>query len=286
MRIRSNRLYPYPILCTNSLDYSDNSFNANIDIEYDSEIATILIEIELGDAEIGKLIREREVWIYCHLDSPTTKYREIFEVELDKNNHAEKAIRIESINGNIELTCLMIAQKDIYSFTDANFSGLYLDHSVNFPKYATIGYTDTVDIEIQKKIDVNGEVPSIFKITPNDDEGAQLTFDATNEYIYIYLPREQYNIYMDYKGQNKRLKTMMINLPVLTEIIASINSGIADYSEQPWYEVIEQSIKKKGLGELGKDFTTRQAIEIAQSLLGDITKDAFDEFDKSLSKGV
>ena len=94
MRIRSNRLYPYPILCTNSLDYSDNSFNANIDIEYDSEIATILIEIELGDAEIGKLIREREVGIYCHLDSPTTKYREIFEVELDKNNHAEKAIRI------------------------------------------------------------------------------------------------------------------------------------------------------------------------------------------------
>ena len=72
MRIRSNRLYPYPILCTNSLDYSDNSFNANIDIEYDSEIATILIEIELGDAEIGKLIREREVGIYCHLDSPTT----------------------------------------------------------------------------------------------------------------------------------------------------------------------------------------------------------------------
>ena len=39
MRIRSNRLYPYPILCTNSLDYSDNSFNANIDIEYDSENA-------------------------------------------------------------------------------------------------------------------------------------------------------------------------------------------------------------------------------------------------------
>ena len=97
---------------------------------------------------------------------------------------------------------------------------------------------------------------------------------------------QQMNIYIFTCLENNRLKTMMINLPVLTEIIASINSGIADYSEQPWYEVIEQSIKKKGLGELGKDFTTRQAIEIAQSLLGDITKDAFDEFDKSLSKGV
>lgn len=268
------------------MDYSDNSFVANIDIEYDSEVATVLIDIELGDIEIGRLISEGKVGIYCHLDSPTTKFREIFEVELDANKHAEKIFSLQSINGNIELTCLMIAKEDISGFVDDNFSGLYSGHNANFPKYATIGYTETVDIEIQKKIDVNGEVPSIFKITPLEDASAQLSFDATNEFIYIYLPREQYDIYMDYKGQNKRLKTMMINVPVLTEIIDSINSGVADYSDQPWYEVIEQAIKKKGLGDLGKEFTTRPAIEIAQYLFGDITKDAFDEFDKLLAKEV
>lgn len=283
MRIRTNRIYPYPIYSVFSSDYINNNFTADIDIEYDSEIATVLINITLDDVELKKLLENGKIGLYCHLDSPGTKYRDIFEIRLDANNHAEKQYSLQAINGNIELTCLMISKEDISGFTDENFSGLHAGRAVHFPKYATIGYTETVDIELQKKIDTNGEVPSIFKITPSEDGSSQISFDANNEFIYIYLPREQYDIYMDYKGQNKRLKTMMINLPVLTEIIDSINSGIGDYSDQQWFDIVDQGVKKHGFSELGKEFATRSAIEIAQFLLGDITKDAFDEFDKLLN---
>jgi hypothetical protein len=282
MRIRTNRIYPYPVYSVFSCDYNDNSFVADADIEYNSDNATVNLDITLNDVELKNLIDCKKVGLYCHLDSPVTKFRDVFEVKLDSNNHSEKNYTLQQINGNIELTCLLISKEDISNFEDSNFNGLYSGSVVNFPKYATIGYTETVEIEIQKRTDSNGEVPSIFKIIPSEEERTQITFDATNEFIYIYLPRDQYGIYMDYKGQNKRLKAMMINLPVLTEIIDSINSGAADYSDQPWFDVIEHGLKKNGFDSFGKDFTTRPALEVAQLLLGDITREAFDEFDRLL----
>lgn len=282
MRIRTNRVYPYPVYSVFSTDYSDNSFVADVDIEYDSDNATVVLDIILNDAGLKKLLKEGKVGLFCHLDSPVTKFRDVFEVKLDENNHAENEYNLQKLNGNIELTCLLISKEDIADFTDDNLTGLYAGTSINFPKYATIGYTQTVEIDLQKRMDTSGEVPSIFKITPSEEESKQISFDATNEFIHIYLPREQYDIYMDYKGKNKRLKAMMINLPVLTEIIDSVNVGGVDYSEQPWFDVIEQGLKKGGFDGFGKDFTTRPAIEVAQFLLGEIAKEAFDEFDKLL----
>lgn len=282
MKIRTNRIYPYPVYSVLSNDYSDNRFSVDADIEYNSDYATVILDITLNDGELIKHIDCNKVGLYCHLDSPVTKFRDVFEVKLDSNNHSEKNYNLQQINGNIELTCLLISKEDIDNFEDSNFNGLYSGIAVSFPKYAIIGYTETVEIEIQKHTDLNGEVPSIFKIIPFEEENSQMTFDASNEYIYIYLPRTQYEIYMDYRGQNKRLKAMMINLPVLTEIIDCINSGACDYSDQPWFDVIEMGLKKNGFDSLGKEFTTRPALEVAQLLLGDITKEAFDEFDRLL----
>lgn len=283
MRIRTNRIYPYPVYSVFSSDYHDNSFFADADLEYNSDNATLSLDVTLNDVELKKLIDCNIVGLYCHLDSPVTKFRDVFEVILNSNNHSEKNYNLQQINGNIEMTCLLITKEYIGNFQDSNFNGLYSGLAVKFPKYAIIGYTETVEIDIQKRTESNGEVPSIFKIIPSEEESTQITFDAVNEYIYIYLPRAQYEIYMDYKGQYKRLKAMMINLPILTEIIDSINSGASDYSDQPWFDVIEMGLKKNGFDSLGIEFTTRPAIEVAQLLLGDITKESFDEFDRLLN---
>lgn len=283
MRIRTNRIYPYPVYSVFSDDYKDNIFSAEADIEYDSENATVILDITINDDELKKLMSEEKLALFCHLDSPVTKFRDVFEVGLDENNHAEHEYSLQQLNGGIELTCLLITKVEINDFMDNNLTGLYEGASVHFPQYATIGYTHTIEIDLQKRTDTNGEVPSIFKITPTEEEEGQMSFDASDEYIYIYLPRNQYDIYMDYKGQNKRLKSMMINLPVLTEIINNVNSGLGEeYASQPWFDVIEQGLKKHGFSDFGQNFTTRPAIEIAQLLLGNITKDAFDEFDKIL----
>ena len=284
MRIRTNRIYPYPVYSVFSDDYANNCFSAEADIEYGADNATILLDVIIEDNKLREMMEAGQISLYCHMDSPVTKFRDVFKVDLNENYHAEHNYDLQQLNGNIELTCLLITNVEIDDFTDDNLAGLYEGEIVRFPRYATIGYTQTVEIELHKKTDINGEVPSIFKITPTENEEGQMTFDASDEYIYIYLPRNQYDIYMDYKGQSKRLKTMMINLPVLTEIIDSVNSGTGeDYATQPWFDVVEQGLKKFGITEFAKDFTTRSAIEIAQLLLGNITKDAFDEFDKLLN---
>lgn len=284
MRIRSNRIYPYPVFSVFSRDYSNNSFKVESDIEYDAETATVLLDVELADSQINDLICSQKAGLYCHLDCPTTKYREIFEVKLNEQNHYEHELELQQINGWIEITCLIVARENIIGFEDDNFANLYAGAKANFPQYATIGYTETNEVEIEKRTDTNGEVPSIFQITRSESDERNITYDASSDYIYIYLPHEQHDIYIDYRGVNKRLKTMMINFPVLTEILDDINTGNQDYSDRPWFDVIDHALSKKGYNALGKDFTTRSAVEVAQALLGDLAKDAFKEFDDLCSK--
>lgn len=280
MRIRTNRIYPYPIFCCDSKDYEKKRFESSVDIEYDMVNATVLLNLVIEDEIIQGLIKQKKISVNCMIDCPRTKYREVFMIELDEQLHAEIVIPVEQLNGLIEITCLLVTNEKIENVENGNFAGLYTDTVVSYPQYATIGYTETEELELNKHIDSSGEIPSIFKITRGADDSKEVSYDASDVYINIYLPPEQYKIYMDYKGVSKRLKTMMLNLPVLAEILCSINEGNNDYAGCAWFDVIDHSLHKQGYISLGKEFTTRPAVEVAQNLLGNLVKDAFDEFDR------
>lgn len=280
MRIRTNRIYPYPIFCCDSKDYENKHFESSVDIEYDMVDATVLLNLVIEDEMIQELIKQKKVAVNCMVDCSRTKYREVFEIGMDEQLHAEIVIPVERLNGLIEITCLLVTNVKIENVENDNFAGLYDNAVVSYPQYATIGYTETEELELNKHIDSSGEIPSIFKITRGADDSKEISYDASDVYINIYLPPEQYKIYMDYKGVSKRLKTMMLNLPVLAEILCSINEGNNDYASFAWFDVIDLALQKQGYTPLGKDFTTRPAVEVAQNLLGALVKDAFDEFDR------
>ncbi len=280
MKISRNRIYPYPIYSELSEDYKNNDFSLEADIEYDSETASLKLDLVLSDEAIRELILNRLVGLYCHVECSSTKYRELFELSLnvDENKYSID-IPLYKLNDNIEVMCMLVAKETITSFADENLIDLYKDEQIRFPQFGTIGFTDTIEITIVKRMDINGDIPSIFTIIA-DEEGNEIQTDFDGDQIKIYIPKEQYEIYENYKGTGVRVKQMMVIIPALIEVIDIIKTGEATYDGAPWFIVLEEAIKKMNYTGFDDDsFKNKASFELAQEILGDIAKEAFEEFD-------
>ena len=83
MRVRTNRIYPYPVLSEVTDNFKDNTFNSDVVFEYDSETAFITVKTELHDNKMVLLLSEGKVGLYCHVECSVTKYRSTFEIPSD-----------------------------------------------------------------------------------------------------------------------------------------------------------------------------------------------------------
>lgn len=285
MKVRTNRLYPYPVLSNSTNDFINNKFEVIRDIEYDSKIATIIIKANIEDQTILRFIKEGKIGLFCNIECSVTKYRYMFEVPFENFNEYRYDIDISQLNENIEIACVLVAKEDI-TFTSEDLNDFYKDEIINYQKYSTVGYTDTEEISLIKSIDVNGDVPSIFCIT-SKESATSIYYDTTQHQIQIFLPREQYDIYYNSRGESKRLKQMMINLPVLESVLEDIKTGTEIDDRKGWYKVLEDAITKQGYkGFDDEEFRNNSnTLEVAQKMLGDIAKDAFNEFEKLRVKG-
>ena len=121
MRIRTNRIYPYPIFCCDSKDFEKKCFESTVDIEYDMENANVLLNLVIDDEIIKELINQKKISVNCMIDCPRTKYRQVFRIELDEQLHAEIVIPVEQLNGLIEITCLLVTNETIENVENDNF---------------------------------------------------------------------------------------------------------------------------------------------------------------------
>ena len=80
MKIRRNRIYPYPVLSTLSDNFINNTFISDMQFEYDSVVATITIRNTIEDQEIVSFISKGLVKLFCHVECSVTKYRNAFEI--------------------------------------------------------------------------------------------------------------------------------------------------------------------------------------------------------------
>ena len=280
MKISKNRIYPYPIYSELSDDYKNNDFSLEADIEYDSETASLQLEVNLEDEVIRELIINRLVGLYCHVECSSTKYRELFELSLNTEDSVYNIeIPLFKLNDNIEVMCMLVAKENIASFVDDNLGDLYEGEKIRFPQYGTIGFTDTTELTLVKRMDINGDIPSVFTIVASEEE-KEIQTEFNGDQIEIFIPKDQHEIYENYKGTGIRVKQMMVIIPALIEVLDIIKTGEGGFDDLPWFIVIEEAIKKLNYTGFDDDnFKNKPSFELAQEILGDIAKDAFNEFD-------
>lgn len=285
MKVKNNRLYPYPVLSQDHDDYVDNSFYPNdLSLEHDSETATIKTNIVIGDDMIKSFISDGSISLNCHVECSTTKYRKVFKIGFDELNDCKIDIPLKDINDTVEICFVLVANQDIESYSNPNLNARYLDANISLFKYRTLGYTETEEFKIKKQLDTNGEVPSIFDITKSETE-EHITFDfETGDKIIIYLPPEDYLIYEKSKGTAIRIKQMMTVIPVLVELFGILKSGDnSDFIDKGWYMVLERALEKIPGYKDGFDSdnfkNSNSLFELAQKVFREVSTDAFKELD-------
>lgn len=280
MKVRNNRLYPYPVYSKRHNHYINNSFNVETELTFDFEKAYINLIIDISDYVLLEMLKNNEIALFTHIECSVTKYRELFLIPLRSNGNYTIELPLPSLNENIEVLTVIIATKAISNYENPNLSEEFQNESISFPQYSMIGFTDTEEFTINKKINMNGDIPSIFIITKSEEHD-KMTFNALNEQIQIFLPQEEYDIYERSRGTSRRIKQMMINLPVLVEILDSIkNENSHDYETFSWYSILEDAFKKQGYsGFEDTSFIIKNSVELGQSILGQLFKDAMNEFD-------
>lgn len=283
MKVRNNRLYPYPILYSNSNDYINNKFNTECELEYDQDNAMVLLNVEISDSKMLELIKDGIVGIYCHIECSSTKYREIFEIKTMERDTI--VIPLAKLNDSVEILTVLVAKKNIENYINDNLNELYKGEKLDIIQYSTLGYTDTEEFIINKRIDGNGQIPSIFNIIKSETEKT-ITTDTTGDQINIYLPRESFDIYESCRGKYKRLKQLMVIVPVLIDVIQEIKNDTEEFSSKGWYPILEKAFINKGYNDAFNDenFKNKSALELSQEVLGDIINDSFKEFSETLDK--
>lgn len=280
MKVRTNRLFPYPILSVFNDSYKDNSFLSEIIFEYDSITAYFTFKYSINDAEILRLLKENDICLYFEIDCSETKYREIFKVELDEEMNFKKDIPLTKLNGNFEIVSLLITNKNISNYTNSNLNDIYSGDEIELPAFSIIGFTDTASYFINKKIDSNGDIPSIFQIS-FDEMNKIMSFEPDGDIVTIFLPKNEYEIYNEYKGKRRRLKQLMIDFPVLINLLDIIKEDNS-FINKPWYNALENAFISKGYsdGFSSEYFKNEVSTKIAQDLLGNLIQDAFADFDQ------
>jgi len=285
MKVRTNRLYPYPVLNKNGDDFINNKFEVIKDIEYNQYLATIVLKTTIENNTIIDLIESGKIGLFCNVECPVTKYRFMFEIPFESFDEYRYDIDVSLLNENIELTCVLVAKEKI-SFTSDELNDFYKNEIIHYPMYSTIGYTDTDEISLIKAMDVNGDVPSIFTIT-SSDRANEVYYDLNDNQIKIFIPREEYDIYYNSRGDCKRLKQMMINLPVLEAVLNDIKKQDGINDQLGWYKVLEDAVSRLGFNGFDDDNfkNNTDSLKIAQNILGNISNDAFKEFDTLRMRG-
>ena len=285
MKVRVNRLYPYPVLSEMTNNFIDNKFDSDIILEYDSETAFITIKAELNDQVILSLIKNNKVSLICNIECPVTKFRQSYEVPADKIDGYKISIPLMCLNENIEAMCMLMAKEEIV-LNDDNLNDLYKEDIITYPKNATIGYTDTDEYPIIKDINTEGKVPPIIQIVDSMD-AEEVSFDANQNYIYVYLPKKVHELYYDLTGEFIRTKQIQTNITVLIEILDNIKHG-EDYSDYGWYHVLDQRFRslryEDGLDD--ERLQNTESLILAQQSLGNPYEESFNELIENRERGM
>lgn len=244
MRIKSNRLFSYPVLTSMNDDYVNCFFKTTIKAMKRVRNLQISIECELDNSELLNLLEVSKAEIICHIECSKTKLRYIEKLELGINN-----IEIDSrfINENIEIVTFIIAKEDIIDYSSSKFNKDYNNTCFKIDRGQILAIASQVDIPIMKDIYDLSDVPSIITIVPSNVKYMEVNMD--DHKIMIKLPKRDFDNYSIF-GKSISMHTpilhSMVIVPTLTHVIDELikrNDDFEGYSDRRWFGVLKKKIE-------------------------------------------
>lgn len=273
MQLR-NRFYPYPVLAVGNDSYRLGSFTSELKQTKEGHNIRVMIETQLNDDSLLKMITNCDAEIVYHFECPKTCLR----YAIGTNDFVfEHLLKSTDVDGQLQICSFVIAKKDIKKYSNDNFAENYEGLTFDLDKGAILAIGDQYNIYITKtKEDLSNE-KSIFSIVPNRDineTNMLVNYPSDGTKIVIKLPEKthkQYNA-ISQRMDIQPLLHQMIIVPALIYTFAELKHDCfaGDFyqnEEKKWFRALRKACEKIGVRLDEENIENIDSFKVAQQLL-------------------
>ena len=244
------KLYPYPVLSSNSDDYIDSIFESAVEVKREGYNIKISFVSELTNPELEALIKEGKAAFVYHLECAQTGYRTAISTA-----SADKLVLIseDKVCGRLQICPFIVACADIPDYVNSCFNEDYRGYKFQIEAGCVMAVGKQVNCDIDKERNDLVSAKSIFVVTKNaDTTETDMEVDIGQNKITIKLPEKDHAHFksMSKVPEVQQNLNALIIIPALIYALSEVNSKTADerytsYSTYSWYKSIKKAMKKR-----------------------------------------
>jgi len=272
MKIKSSRLYSYPVLSSMYDDYVNNKFE--IKMKAYKKVKNLLLTINcfLDNEEILKLINDGFAKIVCHFECQKTKLRYIKDLCIGENTFE---IPNSDINEQLQVIAFVVAIKDINGYSSKSFNSDYENSKFCLEIGSVLAISNQPDVPIDKDIYDLSNVPSIISIVPyisDTDHKIYVDMDDNNK-IMIRLQKKDYQKYSELgKGISDYTPILhsMLIIPALTHVFEMLKSDVETfhtYETKRWFKALAKKFKSIDKKFNYEELKNQDSLSLAQEII-------------------
>ena len=267
-----NRLFPYPVLCEDTDDYTKGSFTVETEIvSQDINSLVLKFDIHLDNNGIRALISQGKAEYIIHIECSSTAFRTVIHTFSEVETYR---ISSSKVNGEVSLLGMIVSKKDIRYYRNNALNPDYEDIDLSIPKAAIMAYYNMPKINILKNYEELAQEDSIFSVVRelrlDQNEEHPIHFSLDPDRIKIFVDDQIFKAYIQYQN-NQSMKPLILSvlvMPALTYMIEELRNNYEEYEGCKWFVKFSKYYKQQGI-EFIYDIIEgeKTIVEIVQELL-------------------
>ena len=272
MKIKSSRLYSYPVLSAMYDDYNQSKFEIKLKALKKTRNLSLSINCSLDNDDLIKLINENKAKIVCHLECQKTKLRYLEDIVIGENSIE---IPNSNINEQVQVVAFVVAVENIVNYSSNDLNEDYGNAKFNFEEGSVLAISNQPDIPIEKDLYDLSNVPSIISIVPyNDDVDHKIRIDMDDKNkIMVRLHKDDYQNYSEIgKGISDYTPILhsIVIIPTLTYVFDVLKSDAETfhmYEDKRWFKALAKKFDKLSIKFEFEELKNHDSLSLAQEVI-------------------
>ena len=272
MKIKSSRLYSYPVLSAMYDDYINSRFSIKVKAYKKAKNLLLNINCNLDNEELISLINTNKAKIVCHFECQKTKLRYTKDLIIGDNSFE---IANTDINEQLQIVAFVVAIDHISGYYSKSFNSDYGTSKFDLEIGSVLAISNQPDIPIEKNIYDLSNVPSIISIVPyNSETDHKIYIDMDdNNKIMVRLQKNDYQSYSELgrgvSDYTPILHSVLI-IPALTHVFEILKSDVETfhtYEDKRWFKSLSKKFEALNKKLDYEELKNQDSLSLAQEII-------------------
>ena len=248
-----NRLFPYPVLCEDTDDYTTGGFSVDTEIvSQDMNSLVLHFHMNLDNLGLKMQISQGRAEYIIHIECSNTAFRTVIHTFSDEETYR---INNGKVNGEVSFLGLVVSKTDIPFYRNNTLNPDYDDIDLMIPRAAILAYHNMPKINVLKNYEELASEESLFSVVRemrlDQNEEKPIHFALDPERIKIFVDEDVYSAYIQYQN-NITMRPLIFSvlvMPALTFMMEELRNGYEEYESYRWFLKFSKFYQQQG-----KDF--------------------------------